>query len=271
MAVYRPKHSRVRDFRVDKPVGVGGGGMALRVKDSHGRFVVLKQLTKPDKARAAFEVELSNNAKALCSNKEYAICRSHLVLVTEYIEDNGDIFLAQEYRIGGSLRGVLTKQKNLAYDKARAIFLSVILGLTALHKAGYAHRDIKPDNILFGHTLRDAALADFGIANHLHRQPAIPGYTTGYASPEQMRAFAAAEAQDVFSLGATIFEALCEVRPYERPTNEAENAAILDRSEGTVGITQFAAVPPAAAAAIDAALDKNPLARPTLRELYQAL
>lgn len=272
MAIYRTVGARIGPNTVDKVLGAGGGGVAYRVRQPNGNHIVLKLLGRPDKEQANFELELSTNTRILCAKPEYKPCEANLVFVEDWIEDQGDIFLQQAYRIGGSLRNALKQHTTLNYDQARNAFMSIALGLRAMHKAGYTHRDIKPDNILLGRHPQEAALADFGIAAPLHAKPRVQGYTSGYGSPEQMRGYSTSEAQDVFSLAASLYETLAGVRPYESASADDEEATILDASAQTASITHIAqGVPSAAARAIDAALSKNPLARPTLREFYEAL
>lgn len=272
MAIYRTTGARIGLNTVDKILGAGGGGVAYRAIQPNGNHVVLKLLGKPDKEQANFELELSTNTRILCGRPEFKPCEDYLVFVEDWIEDQGDIFLQQTYRIGGSLRNALKQHTTLTYGQARRVFKSITLGLQALHKAGYTHRDIKPDNILLGAKPQDAALADFGIAAQLHTRPRVPGYTSGYGSPEQMRGYSTSEAQDVFSLAASLYETLAGVRPYESASADEEEATILDASAQTASIAHAGQdIPAAAVQAIDAALSKNPLARPTLREFYDAL
>lgn len=83
--------------------------------------------------------------------------------------------------------------------------------LTALHAAGFAHLDVKPENVV----LLDgrAVLLDFGSARALgHRQPAgRPVGTVGYAAPEMEACEPVSASMDVFGVGRCLLEMLTGV------------------------------------------------------------
>ena len=89
-------------------------------------------------------------------------------------------------------------------DDMISIFIKVAQGLHAMHLAGYAHADIKPNNILLG---RNGALKiiDFGQSCPLgHRKTRLQG-TPDYMAPEQVARGKIDHRTDIFNLGATMY------------------------------------------------------------------
>jgi serine/threonine-protein kinase len=96
----------------------------------------------------------------------------------------------------------------------------VIDGVAALHRAGVLHRDIKPGNVLINEQ-GQAIVADFGLAMLQSHEPALQQRsglgTQGYAPPEQMKGGQeVAATADIFSVGATLYQALTLQLPYGR-------------------------------------------------------
>ena len=97
--------------------------------------------------------------------------------------------------------------------------------VTALHRAGIVHRDIKPDNVILT-SEGGLRLVDLGVARvpRLEDFPAadIPG-TPSYMAPELFQGHAGDEASDLYALGVTVHRLFTgaypygEVEPFMRP------------------------------------------------------
>src|ERR687893_11954 len=126
-------------------------------------------------------------------------------------------YIVMEYVPGGDLKELIDERGKLPGQELASLGDEVCAGLTHAHERGVIHRDIKPHNILLdenGH----AKVSDFGIARALDatqatRTGAYLG-TALYSSPEQLRGEKATPKSDVYSLGATLYQAATGVPPF---------------------------------------------------------
>jgi serine/threonine protein kinase/tetratricopeptide (TPR) repeat protein len=92
-------------------------------------------------------------------------------------------------------------------------------GLSALHRAGMVHRDIKPHNVMV--CANRVVLLDFGLVSEerpWHRHDSEEGLVLGtptYMAPEQAAGHAATPASDWYAVGTMLYQALTGRRPFE--------------------------------------------------------
>eukprot|EP00345_Euplotes_harpa_P014646 CAMPEP_0168338616 /NCGR_PEP_ID=MMETSP0213-20121227/12952_1 /TAXON_ID=151035 /ORGANISM="Euplotes harpa, Strain FSP1.4" /LENGTH=346 /DNA_ID=CAMNT_0008344451 /DNA_START=298 /DNA_END=1338 /DNA_ORIENTATION=+ len=97
-------------------------------------------------------------------------------------EANSVTYISLEYAENGSLFNYLAKGGNLTDKMARHFFHQLISALEYLHQKGYAHRDVKLENLLLDSNF-DLKLADFGLASKSKSSTSKKG-TISYMCPE---------------------------------------------------------------------------------------
>jgi len=142
----------------------------------------------------------------------------------------------------------------------------VVRGLRYLHRKGYYHKDIRPDNILVDEKDR-AILCDFGVSEHSPNGLSNTHSGTLCFMPPEVLTLATGEAYDlaaadVWSLGCAFYTLLTGHAPYPESTFMSTRSHILD----------MPVVYPANCSreweyVLSRILDKDPLKRATLMEL----
>ena len=196
----------------------------------------------------------------------------HLVGILEAHVTMPPYFLVMELLDGESLRSRLNRENSAEMAASIWIIRQVAQAMAALHRKGFIHGDIKPDNIRLADD-RTAKIIDLGFAHRPGENAVLreSGYVLGtpdYMSPEAC-AFVVDpdERSDIFSLGVTLFEMLTgrlPIRPgttiqtlqrhcCERPAdirdfNESLPAPLVNLVHGM--LSRFAADRPRASAVV---------------------
>ena len=151
---------------------------------------------------------LRREVAALSDNPHPVLPRLYADGTTEEVP-----WIVLEYVDGPTLADELDDAGPLAAADAALLGIQLLTGLSALHRRGLAHLDVKPDNVV----LRDGrpVLIDFGSAREIgSAQPAgHPVGTLGYAPPEMEACEPITAAMDVYALGVTLREASAEAAP----------------------------------------------------------
>src|SRR3954465_4968665 len=144
-------------YRVVRELGRGGMATVYLAEElKHGRTVAIKVL-RPDFAPVLgaerFLREIGIAAR---------LSHPHLVPLIDSGEAGGLLYYVLAYLPGGSLRDRLRREPRLPVGDAVRIAGEGGAGLDFARRAGFVHRDVKPENILFADGL--ALIADFGLA-----------------------------------------------------------------------------------------------------------
>ena len=196
-----------------RQIGQGGMGAVWLADDQVlGREVAVKRVgqfhdgTSPDLMRAQREAKLAAKLN-----------HPHVVAVFDFVSEQDEQWLVMEHVDGADLAVLAEQSGGLEPDEAAALLAQVAGALDAAHAAGIVHRDVKPSNVLVTHE-GTAKLADFGIARARDSTMTVSGRVSGspaYLSPEVASGHQATEASDVWSLGATLYQAITGRPPYD--------------------------------------------------------
>jgi serine/threonine protein kinase len=153
----------IHDFALLAIVGRGGfGEVYLCQKRDTGEVLALKKLSKKHFIK-------KNNVWKLKRERDVMI-KSHspwIIKLKYSFQSDKFVYLAMEFVPGGDMKNLLDHVGCFAEPHARFYFAEMVLAVRDLHKLGYIHRDLKPDNFMVdrrGHL----KLIDFGLSKDGH-------------------------------------------------------------------------------------------------------
>jgi eukaryotic-like serine/threonine-protein kinase len=249
-------------YEITAPIAVGGMGEVWKARDRVlDRIVAAKVLKSEFTNDPSFLARFRNEARHTA-----ALSHPNIASVYDYgetLDDTGTqqlAFLVMEYVEGQPLVTILHDEGKLPVDWTLHVLEQSADGLSAAHRAGVVHRDIKPGNLM---VRPDGVvkLTDFGIAQArdatpLTRTGMVVG-TAQYLSPEQAQGMEVNAASDVYSLGVVAYECLTGARPFDGASQVAIALAHINRPPPPLP----AHVPPAVRLLVERALAKDPADR----------
>ena len=208
--------TRIDHYRIVGVLGRGGMADVYRVADERlGREVALK-LVPPEFARDPERVERFGREVRAAAKLNHP----NIVTAYEFGQVGDQPFYTMALMPGGDLKArIRAHPDGMPPAEARAITAAMARALGYAHRLGFVHRDVKPENILFG-TEGTPQLADFGIARAMSSgtRMTATGMSIGsphYASPEQARGRAVDGRSDLYSLGVVLYEMLTGRVPFD--------------------------------------------------------
>ncbi|MFE5210732.1 Stk1 family PASTA domain-containing Ser/Thr kinase [Streptomyces sp. NPDC056600] len=209
-----PLLGRVLDgrYRVDARIAVGGMATVYRALDTRLDRVLALKVMHPALAHdAAFVDRFIREAKSVAR-----LAHPNVVQVFDQGTDGGYVYLAMEYVAGCTLRDVLRERGALQPRAALDILEPVLAALGAAHRAGFVHRDMKPENVLIGDDGR-VKVADFGLVRAVDTVTDTTGSVMGtvsYLAPEQIEQGTVDPRVDVYACGIVLHEMLTGAKPH---------------------------------------------------------
>ncbi|XP_063575657.1 myotonin-protein kinase isoform X1 [Pongo abelii] len=188
--VVRLKEVRLQrdDFEILKVIGRGAFSEVAVVKMKQtGQVYAMKIMNKWDMLKRGEVSCFREERDVLVNGDRRWITQLHFAF-----QDENYLYLVMEYYVGGDLLTLLSKfGERIPAEMARFYLAEIVMAIDSVHRLGYVHRDIKPDNILLdrcGHI----RLADFGSCLKLRADGTVRSLvavgTPDYLSPEILQA-----------------------------------------------------------------------------------
>ncbi|MGI8680348.1 MAG: serine/threonine-protein kinase [Jatrophihabitans sp.] len=209
-------------YRLVKRIAAGGMGSVWEAWDETlHRRVALKQL-HPQPGLSAADAELVTRRAMREARITARLHHAHAVPVYDVVDYEGLPCLIMQYLPSKSLHALIAEHGVLDVREVARVGGELAAALSAAHRAGIVHRDVKPGNVLIDED-GAAKLTDFGISHALgDASLTSTGMVTGtpaFLAPEVARGDDSSAASDVFSLGATLYAALEGSPPFGTETN----------------------------------------------------
>ncbi|MFJ4585629.1 protein kinase domain-containing protein [Streptomyces echinatus] len=253
---------RIGRYRILGRLGQGGMGRVFLAEDAEGHRVAVKlvhaEFTADPEFRRRFGREVEAAGKVLSF---------FTVPLVDSQADAETPWLATQYVSGPPLSTAVRRDGPLPVERLCSLAAALGEALIVIHAAGIVHRDLKPSNVLLADD--GPRVIDFGIARAADSEELTGAGTVlgtfGYAPPEQVVAEEpVGPAGDVFALGGVLLYAATG-RP---PFGDAPPAVLAYRTVYEEPDTE--GVPDELIAVVRRCLAKDPVLRPTPREVIAA-
>jgi serine/threonine protein kinase len=206
-------------YNLRRILGRGGMGIVWLGHDEQlDREVALKFLPDDVFFDAAALDELKRETRRCLD-----LTHPHIIRIYDFIKDDQAAAISMEYIDGKSLAELRVEKPERVFevDEIRGWVTSICQALNYAHaEAGVVHRDLKPANLMI--TSRgQIKIADFGISqsmtDSMSRRTIRRGTSSGtlaYMSPQQLNGEVARPSDDIYALGATLYELLTGKPPF---------------------------------------------------------
>ncbi len=267
---FRAGQKIFRRYTLVRILGRGGMGVVWLARDEElERDVALKFLPDLVVHDLAVLDELKRETRRSLQLTHHNIVRIH-----DFVQDAESACISMEYIDGPTLSALRVEQPNRVFEPEVLLpWIQQICGALeyAHHHAKIVHRDIKPANLMLNGR-GELKVADFGIARSLSDSVSMltmargSSGTLAYMSPQQLDGERASNLDDIYSLGATLYELLTSKPPFysggiERLIREKTPPSIAGRRQD-LAIDTNQGIPEQWEQTIAACLAKDPSSRP---------
>jgi serine/threonine protein kinase len=271
-----PEGTRLADdYRVERVLGAGGFGITYLAEEVPlARMVTIKEYFPVDFAIRDAKQGAQPRSQDCTGDYQWGLDRfldeartlarfdhPNIVRVYRFFREANSGFIVLHYEDGKSFKAWLKALGRAPRQHELDRIVPPLLDALALiHGSDFLHRDIAPDNILIRND-GSPVLIDFGsarsdIAQHSRTVSAL--VKPGYSPYEQYATNARQQGPwtDIYSLGATLYQAVTGKRPPDAPSRMVADEMVPARD---AAISSYR---PGFLAAIDAALALDITARP---------
>lgn len=146
------------DFEMLSIIGRGASGEVMLVRHrASGEYYAMKKLRKADMRRREHVNHAWSERHVLVAADHPFVCNLCFAF-----QSNDFLYLVMEFLPGGDLMTLLIARDTLTEEESRFYVAEMVIAIDTIHRLGFIHRDVKPDNLLIdrsGHI----KLSDFGL------------------------------------------------------------------------------------------------------------
>lgn len=201
-----------RDYQLREEIGRGRFGIVFRCYSPvAGGFFACKSIDK---------LALSDPVDRECLEKEPKVMsllapHPHILQIVGVYEDEASLHMVTELCDDSDLFARIHTRGFFHESEAASVMKPLLEAIAHCHRTGVAHRDIKPDNVMFDSRQR-LKLADFGSAEWFGEGRGMRGVvgTPYYVAPEVLSGREYTEKVDVWSAGVILYVMLAGVPPF---------------------------------------------------------
>ncbi len=199
-------------YEIRNEIGRGGSSIVYLAMDRElASEVAIKLLVPPPIGAETARERMRREVQSV-----RGLTHPNVVAVYDYLEEGEASFIVMEYVDGVDLRKLVGRRGPLSVEHAVGLARGMAAALQAAHGGGILHRDVKPQNLLIDPD-GVARLVDFGAARldglaTITQSGALIG-TLSYAAPEVLAGERGDARSDLYSLGLTLYFALCGQLP----------------------------------------------------------
>ncbi|CAJ1348812.1 unnamed protein product, partial [Effrenium voratum] len=203
-------------YKVFKTLGDGTYGSVLKAQNKQtNEMVAIKKMKQK-----YYSWEECMKLREIASLRK--LIHPNIVKLKEVIRENDELHLVFEFMEANLYEFMKSRVRAIPESKVRNIMFQTMQAMNHVHKHGYFHRDMKPENLLVsGETVK---LADFGLAREIRARPPFTDYvsTRWYRAPEVLlRSSIYNSPLDIWACGGIMAE-LYTLRPLFPGASESD-------------------------------------------------
>lgn len=213
------QHGSIGNYELLNEIGRGSFGAVYKARHWQSHQLVALKVMTPNLSRNASLLKRFQHECVMAARIDHP----NIVRVVEYSVSPSEPFLVMELVEGISLGERLEREPKIPENEALRLIVQACQGLEQIHHHGLFHRDIKPDNILV--TAEGVVkITDLGLAKDAETNIELTRTGTGlgtpnFIAPEQFRNAKNVDRRcDVYSVGATLYQLLTGVLPFNHPS-----------------------------------------------------
>ena len=211
-----------KGYDVLRELASGGMGTVFLARQVNLDRLVAVKVLRPELATVRGADQFEREARTLAS-----LSHPNIVPVHDVGESAGLFFYVMDHLKGETVADRLDR-KRLSRSEALKLGRDLLDALEAAHRAGVAHRDVKPANLFIEG--RRGVLTDFGVARRIadgqRWNPRVTVGTAAYMAPELFAGVEANERSDIYAAGMVIYEAFSGRRWDKGPPEDGDWSSV---------------------------------------------